>query len=161
LGLAAAAVVSACGDGPDVPVPSIETVEGYFEISARSSVSLRGNVAEIQVYQSADQLRRGGSLWARVGPYVYLFSDATQRLFDEQPGIGGLRVVTLTPGGAEIARATLPRGALNDVTWQRALNIAGRARRDGTARPSLLEELVRWGQDHTDFEYSSEYVRSR
>jgi hypothetical protein len=161
LGLAATALVPACGNPGDAPVPSVETVEAYFTIPARSSVSIRGNVAEIQVYQPADDLRRGGSLWAKVGPYIYLFSDGTRRLFEEQPGIGGLRVVTLTTGGDEIARATLPSAALNDVTWRRALNISGRARRDGTDQPVVLEELVRWGEDHTDFEYSPEYTRSR
>lgn len=155
-----AIVVLSCGDEADIPVPSAETVESYFEIPATSSVEILGNVAEMEVYQSAENLRRGGSLWAKVGPYVYLFSDATRQMFTEQPGIGGLRVITRAPGGAEVARATLARTALNEITWPRALNISGRARRDGTTRPVVLEELVNWGEDHTEFEYSSDYIRS-
>ena len=159
-GVAGLLFAASCGGKADVPVPTAETVESYFQIPAASSVEILGNVAELEVDQSAEQLRRGGSLWAKVGPYVYLFSDATQRLFTEQEGLGGLRVVTRAPGGAEVARATLARARLNEITWPRALNISGRARRDGTSRPAVLEELVDWGEDHTEFEYSPDYVPS-
>ena len=55
----------------------------------------------------------------------------------------------------------LLRDELNDLTWRRALNIAGVARRDGTEQPSKLEDLARWGEDHTEYEYNPRYVRRR
>jgi hypothetical protein len=67
-------------------------------------------------------------------------------------------VVTQVAGGPEVARALLTRAELTGVLWRRSLNIAGKARRDGTDRPSLLEDLVSWGEDHTDFEYSPRYT---
>jgi len=33
------------------------------------------------------------------------------------------------------------------------------ARVGGTRRPVLLEALVEWGEDHTDFEYNTEFMR--
>ena len=39
------------------------------------------------------------------------------------------------------------------------MNIAGHARRDGTDRVTLLEDLVRWGEHHTTFEYNERYTR--
>jgi hypothetical protein len=56
-----------------------------------------------------------------------------------------------------VARATLERDALNSITWRRALNISGLARRDGSERPTRLEDLVRWGQEHTTYEYADEW----
>lgn len=144
---------SAC-DEADLSVPSAEEVESYYSIPVGFSVTVRGNVAELEVEQPSDQLARGGRLWARVGPYVYLFSEATRTLFEEHRGLAAVRVVTRASGGEEVARATLARDALNPLTWRRALNIAGRARRDGTQRPTLLEDLVEWGEDHTTFEYA-------
>ena len=122
---------------------------------------MRGIVAEVTVIQSAAQLRRGGSLWARVGPYIYLFSDATRALMTDYPGLAAVRVITTTGGGTEVARATLLAGRLNALTWRRALNVAGLARRDGTERLTLLEDLVQWGEDHTEFEYNERYTGRR
>jgi hypothetical protein len=48
---------------------------------------------------------------------------------------------------------------LSDVLWRRGKNIAGQARRDGTDRVRLLEELVAWGEAHTEFEYNERYTR--
>jgi hypothetical protein len=72
-----------------------------------------------------------------------------------------VRVITTAPGGTEVARSLLLRDELNDLTWRRALNIAGVARRDGTEQPSKLEDLARWGEDHTEYEYNPRYVRRR
>ena len=55
--------------------------------------------------------------------------------------------------------ALLLRGELSDLLWRRSMNIAGRARRDGTNRMTLLEDLVRWGEDHTTYEYNERYIR--
>jgi hypothetical protein len=119
-----------------------------------------GNVAEITIAQSPQQLRRGGRIWAQVGPYIYLFSEPTVSLFRDYGGLAGVRVVTVV-GNTEVARALLPRTALNDLTWRRALNVAGRARLEGTERVSLLEDLTRFGEDHTEFEYNPRYTRQR
>ena len=67
-------------------------------------------------------------------------------------------MITTAPGGTEVARATLLRSSLNDLTWRRALNIAGLARRDGTEQLTLLEDLIGWGEDRTEFEYNPRYT---
>ena len=74
---------------------------------------MNGNVAEITLVQPARHLQRGGSLWAKVGPYVLLFSEETENLFQDYPGLAGVRAITMTPGGTEVARALLPRESLN------------------------------------------------
>lgn len=141
----------------DLSVPSESQVEEAYVYPSGLSVEMDGNVAEITVVQPEQQLKRGGSLWAKVGPYVLLFSEETQDLFQTYPGLAGIRAVTVTPDGLEVARALLHRSGLNDLTWRRALHIAGLARRDGTERPSLLQELVRWGEDHTEFSYAPRF----
>ncbi len=150
-----------CRPPVDQTLPTPEDVSSRYSYQGDLEVELQGNVAEITVSQPANQLRRGGSLWAKVGPYVILFSEETRGLLEEYPGLAGVRVVTRVAGGPEIARATLARNELGDVLWLRALNIAGHARREGTERPVLLESLVRWGEDHTDFEYNPRYARPR
>ncbi|MEE8415416.1 MAG: hypothetical protein V3S05_04015 [Desulfobacterales bacterium] len=84
----------------------------------------------------------------------------TDKLFmREYPGVSGVRVITVTGSrNAEVARAFLHRDSLNELTWRRARTIAGKARTEGTQRPVLLEDLVEWGQDHTEFGYSEEFV---
>ena len=149
---------AACASEP-VIVPTAEEVAAYYESTSRLSVEMSGNVAELTVVQDAQQLRRGGSLWARVGPYIYLFSPPTQSVFADFDGLAAVRVITTAPGGTEVARATLLRASLNDLTWRRALNVAGLARRDGTEQLTLLEDLIRWGEDHTEFEYNPRYTR--
>jgi hypothetical protein len=158
--LAAALLASACGDG-GLLVPDAEEVESYYTIPALLGVEMNGNVAELEVRQSADQLRRGGRLWAMVGPYVYLFSEPTRDLFTDYDGLAAVRVTTRSPSGQRVARATLVRGELNGLTWQRALNIAGHARKSGTTRLTRLEDLVRWGEEHTEYEYNPDYASRR
>lgn len=152
-------VVGGCEE-QDLTVPSASAVEEAFQYEGNLSVTMNGNVAEVAVVQPERQISRGGTLWAKVGPYIILFSEETELLFQNYSGLAGVRVKTILPSGQEIAQALLPRDTLNGLTWQRALNIAGKARRDGTRRPTLLEELVRWGEDHTQYEYNSRYTRS-
>lgn len=161
--LALAGLVIAVGacEEPDLSLPSPEQVESYYVTGRVLSAELNGNVAEVIVTQPGHQLRRGGRLWAKVGPYVFLFSDATRSLFEDYPGLAGVRVITREPGGSEVARALLHRDELNGVTWRRALNISGKARLRGGTQMTLLEDLVRWGEDHTEFEYSPTYVSRR
>ena len=144
----------------DLTIPTATEVQEAFTYEGALSVAMSGNVAEVTVSQPDQHLRRGGSLWAKVGPYVILFSEESEYLFQAYSGLAAIRVVTTTSGGTEVARALLPRDALNELTWRRALNIAGRARRDGTRRPTLLEDLVRWGEDHTEHAYNPRFMNS-
>ncbi len=147
------------GGTGDLALPDADQVEAAYTSEWALDTDMNGNVAEVTVYQPADQLRRGGTLWAKVGPYIFLFSDPTRQLFTDFGGLAAVRVIIREPSGTEVARATLERQELNAITWKRALNIAGRARRDGSERPSLLEDLVEWGEDHTDFEYNERFFR--
>lgn len=161
-GLLLAALGAGCGElGRDAPgaLPSLEEVRSTYEAySSLRDVEVSGNVVQLSFDQDAQQLRRGGSLWARVGPYIYLFSPATRELFEGFPGVAAARVVTSDPRGREVARATLRRDALTDILWRRSLNLMGRAVQEGGQRPSRLEELVDWGERHTEYVYSEEYV---
>ena len=143
----------------DLTLPSDSEVSAIFAASSSVTASMNGNVVEVIVEHPLFQIRRGGNLWAKVGPYIYLFTRETESIFQQYPGVAGVRVVTRTSRRqSEVARAMLYRGRLNTITWQRAQNIAGRARRDGSGRPVFLEELVRWGEDHTEYGYSEEFV---
>jgi hypothetical protein len=146
---------------PDLTVPTAEQVASYYTYEGQLTTEMSGNVVEITIRQPGNQLRRGGTIWAKVGPYIFLFSSPTQQLLQDFGGLAGVRVITTAPGGTEVARSFLLRDELNDLTWRRALNIAGVARRDGTEQPSKLEDLVRWGEDHTEYEYNPRYVRRR
>lgn len=143
----------------DRSLPDIEVVEeAYGGLNAEYRYS--GNVLEVVVQQPADHLRRGGSLWARVGPYIYLFTPATRQVLDRYSGIAGVRAVTMT-GDTEVARALLQRDRLNELTWPRAHAVLGRALESGTERPSLMDRLVQFGEEHTTYRYNPEYVTPR
>ena len=149
---------SACEEA-NLKLPSESEAGAHYANSSDLTVRVSGNVVEVTVDQPLRQVRRGGSLWAKVGPYIYLFTDETQSLLREYPGVSGVRVITRTGrSNAEVARAFLHRDTLNELTWRRARNIAGKARTEGTRRPVLLEDLVEWGQDHTEFGYNKDFV---
>lgn len=158
LPLAVLVTFGACRPEQDLSLPEPEQVVAYYDYEGSVEAEIVGNVAVVTFEQSADLLRRGGTLWAKVGPYIFLFSEETRRLFEDYGGLGGVRVVTRV-GSAEVANALLPREELSDVLWRRSLNIAGLARRDGTTRMTLLEDLVRWGEDHTEFTYNPRFTR--
>jgi len=149
--------LAGCEGPSELTLPDAEEVESYYESQEGLDAELVGNVAVITVAQSARQLRRGGTLWAKVGPYVYLFTEETFQLLEDFPGLAAVRVVTRV-GGTEVANALLARDELTGVLWRRSLNIAGQARRDGTDRVTLLEDLVEWGEAHTDFTYNTRYT---
>lgn len=155
--VAVLAATAGCQRG-ELKLPTAEEVEARYLYEGRFEARLRGNVVELRAGQPADHLRRGGALWAKVGPYILLFSEETRRLFQDYPGVAAVRAVTLAPGGSEIARATLLRDELNEMTWWEALALAGHARVEGTQRPTRLEALVRWGEDHTSFRYNRRWV---
>jgi hypothetical protein len=162
LGLGLVALSAGACEEPDLTVPTEAQAQAYFAETPGITVEISGNVVIVKVDQPFQQLRRGGALWARVGPYIYLFTTMTEQLFSDFGGLAGVRVTTRTGSRQErVATALLARNGLNDLTWRRARNIAGRARLDGTDRPSLLEDLVVWGEDHTEFEYSPRWVPPR
>lgn len=164
LGVAAVVLLAGCERARELVakreliLPSAETVESYYDYGGGLEAEIVGNVAIVRVTQSAQQLRRGGTLWAKVGPYIFLFTDETQRLFADHSGLAAVRMITLV-GEAEVANALLARDELSDVLWRRSLNIAGLARRDGTGQVTLLEDLVRWGETHTEYTYNERYTQ--
>lgn len=142
----------------DLNMPTAEQVDSAYVVAGDLEAEIIGNVAEVRIGQGADQLRRGGSLWARVGPYIFLFSQETRDLFEAFNGLAAVRVVTTDSRGEEVARAQLLRDELNGITWGHALTASGRARRDGSTRPSRIEALVQFGEEHTEFQYSEAYA---
>ncbi len=152
------ALLGAC-EQSELIVPTTSQVSERFSATESVTVVMSGNVAEITVLQPYSQVRRGGNLWAKVGPHIYLFSDEAYSLLTDFSGLAGVRVITTTRTQGEIARAFIRRDALTDVLWRRAKNIAGRARVDGTKKPSLLEDLVEWGEDRTEFSYNPRFTR--
>ena len=151
--------LAACQGEPDLTLPSPEELEGVYGPAV--DVELKGNVVDVHVIQPADQLRRGGAVWAKVGPYIYLFTPQTQQLFDSYPGLGGVQVTTMDGRERLIARAMLESRTLNGVTWRKAIGLAGRARLEGTQRPSYILDLIQYGEDLVEHEYSSRYVKDQ
>jgi hypothetical protein len=145
------------GDAASPPAAA-DVAPYYADHGEVLGVELRGNVVEVQVRQPYSQIQRGGSLWARVGPYVYLFTPATQQVFQDFPGVAAVRVVTLLPDGEEVARAMLRRDALGEVRWRRSLNLLGYALQEGRESPRRLEQLTEWGETHTEYRYNPRYV---
>ena len=150
-----------CGEPVDLVLPSSAEIEANYLYEGRLGAEVKGNGAVVTVGQSARQLRRGGTLWAKVGPYIFLFSEETQQLLNDYPSLAAVRVITVV-GESEVANVLLGRDALSDIQWRRALNIAGRARVNGTQRVTLLQDLVRWGEDHAEeYNYNPRYARSK
>lgn len=163
--LAAAVAVAGCDrilpGREDLTLPDIATAEAFYaRHNFDAEYRYSGNVFEIVVQQPGDQLRRGGALWARVGPYIYLFAPATRELLEQHPGIAGVRAITMA-GDTEVARALLVRDALNEVSWSRAAIAHGRALEQGTERPVTMDALARFGEEHTTHEYNPAYVPPR
>lgn len=143
---------------PDTTLPAIADVRGIFHANGLDAdTRLAGNVVEIRVEQPAEQLRRGGSLWARVGPWIYVFNPGTREVFERYPGVAAVRVITRS-NGREVARAVLRNGVLSSVLWRRSLNIMGRAVQEGTESPIRLSELAEWGERYGEYTYNPEFV---
>lgn len=145
----------ACG-GRSLPAEG--ELEGLYGPSAR--VTLNGNVVDVRAEQPLSHVVRGGELWARVGPYIYLFSPQTREAFERWDGVAAVRVRTFARGrNTRIAEAMLLRDTLTSVTWREAHRRVARARLEGTDNPAYLEELVRFGQGYATYEYNPAYVR--
>lgn len=151
------AASTACGDGRDLVLPAQEELEGLYGGSVE--VGLNGNVVDVRARQPMSHLQRGGDLWAKVGPYIYLFSPQTQELFAAYAGVAAVRVRTVGPGSAWIAEAMLRRDTLTSLTWREARRRVARARTEGTENPGHLEDLVRFGEDYTSYEYNPRWVK--
>jgi len=157
--LAGSVIVACEGGGAPAATPTASEIQPYYEYEGELSVEMSGNVARVAVVIGRDEYRMGGRVWAMASPYIFLFSAATQRVFQDFPGLGGVRVIVQYPDGSILAQALLGRGELSDVTWQRALNIAGNARTQGTESPGFMRDLVRYGEEHTEFEYNPQYIQ--
>lgn len=146
--------------GQEEPVvPEAHAVAVHYANYPRViDVRVSGNVVEVIAEQPFQQLERGGSLWARVGPFVYLMTPSTRAVFQEFPAVAAVRVVTVLPDGDEVARAMLRRDAMTETRWRRTLNILGHALQEGRENPRKLEELTEWGEERTEFSYNPDYV---
>ncbi len=142
------------------PVPPASEIATYYVWEGGVTAEISGNVAQVSVTIDPEQYRRGGDLWAKAFPYLFIFSPATRDALSDHPGLGGVRVTARHPNGDAIATAMLSRGTLTPGNWNRALSIARDARQEGTERPGRVQDLVRWGEDHTDFEYNPDYIRN-
>jgi hypothetical protein len=112
-----------------------------------------GNVLEIRGTMDADHLRRGGRIWARSGPFFYLFNVHVQALLRDYPDLAAVRVQTFTPEGEPVAEAMITRDALNEYRWREALARASQAQQEGTTNPRVVERLIQFGEDHSRFRY--------
>lgn len=147
-------VACAAGEGPLV-LPDEATIEAAFGEGVEAEVS--GNLVRLTV-QMPEGFERGGSLWAKSGPYFYLFTTATRDLFAGYEDIAALEVSAVTEEGVEVARARLLRTDLNAITWRRALAYASQAQTEGTESPGHVDRLVRWGEDIAEHEYNPDFV---
>lgn len=154
--LALVLLVIGCERERELRLPDPADVAARYGSAVEAA--LRGNLLEVRVEMSESLLRSGGVIWARSGPYFYLFSPPTQELFTEYPDLAAVRVVVVTEQGEEVARAQLARDALNEPRWRRALWLSARAQQAGTERPRTLEELTYFGEEHTEFRYDPEYA---
>jgi hypothetical protein len=132
-------------------LPDPETAAAWYGDGAEARID--GNVLEIRGTMDADHLRRGGRIWARSGPYFYLFNVHVQALLEEYPDLAAVRARTFTVEGAEVAQAMLLRDELSPARWREALARASLAQREGTRNPRAVERLIQFGEDHTTYRY--------
>ena len=135
-------------------LPTADELSGLY--GGDAELLMNGNVVDVQVSQDPAQIRHGGTLWAKVGPYIFLFSPQTQEVFQRFPAVAAVRVRTFADR-VQLAEAMLRRDELNSVTWREANQRVAKARLEGTRSPGHLEVLVRYGEDHTEFEYAPRF----
>lgn len=132
-------------------LPEADSVAAWFGEGTQARLS--GNVLEVRGEIDPDFLRRGGRIWERSGPYFYLFNVHVRDLLEKYPDLAAVRAVTLAPDGRELARAELHRAELSVFEWKEALARASLAQREGTENPRRIEQLISYGEDHTEFRY--------
>ncbi len=148
-------VAAACAER-ELTLPAESELSDLYGPAAE--VRLDGNVVAVRVEQDATHLQRGGAIWARAGPYIFLFSPQTRDIFREYDGVAAVRVRTERgPRGDFIAEATLRRDTMTTVAWGQARQKVTRARQEGTERPWYLEDLIRFGEDWASYEYATPY----
>jgi hypothetical protein len=152
LGGSVAAAGCSGAEAREARLPQAASVAAWFGEGTQARIS--GNVLEVRGEIDPDFLRRGGRIWERSGPYFYLFNVRVRDLLEEYPDLAAVRAVTLAPDGRELARAELHREELSVYEWKEALARASLAQRQGTKSPRRIEELIRYGEDHTKFRYS-------
>jgi hypothetical protein len=133
-------------------LPDPGAVQSWF--GEGTEAEFEGNVLSITGAIEADYLRRGGRLWARSGPYFYLFNVHVQKLLLDYPDIAAVRATAVTESGEVLSVATLQRTRLNEARWREALARASLAQTEGTENPRLVERLIQFGEDFTDFRYT-------
>ena len=151
--------LAACRDNGEAQLPTNAEVRNLYGPTA--DVLVKGNVVDVQVVQENSQLQRGGEVWAKVGPYIYLFSPPSQKLFELFPELAAVRVRTVDESGVWVADALLRRGTLNSITWKQAMLKSAKARSEGTKRPSYIIDLIRYGEEQAEFKYNPRYVRGQ
>lgn len=142
------------GAAPDPVLPQPDSIEAWFGEAAE--VRLNGNVLEIHGTVDPEYLRRGGSLWRQSSPYFYLFNVQIRDVLREYPDLAAVRAVTYGGSGEEIARATLHTRTLNEYEWREAVALTSLAQREGTASPRHVAALAKFGEEHTEYEYSGD-----
>lgn len=160
MGLATVVAAGACQEPADLSLPTDATAASYYTSPSIRGVEMNGNVAVVTVVQRTNDLQRGGPLWAKMGPYIHIFSPATEELLRDHPGLAGVRVRTVTTSDTEVASVLLERSTLNDITWKTARNHVAHALTDeGAEQVRSIERLVQYGERRTSHEYNSDLVR--
>jgi hypothetical protein len=154
-------LTAACDRTPAAQrVPTAAEIAPHFQYGGDLTIDMRGNVAQVMAVIDREQYRTGGEVWVKASPYIFLFSPGTRDAFTEFDGLGGVRAIIRDEDGSLVAEALLERSMLNEVGWEEALFVAGRARAEGTRSPGYMRDLVSWGEDHTTFRYNPDYVTS-
>lgn len=152
-------VAAGCAGEADPPeMPTLDAVQSAYGEATQPEIS--GNLVRLTVPMPSG-FERGGTLWARSGPYFYLFTTATRDLFANHPDVAAVEVVAVTAEGEEVARARLLSTTLNSITWQHAIAYASQAQTEGTQRPTFVERLVRYGEERTEHTYDPDFVPPR
>ena len=82
-------VLGGCQEPVDLALPTATQAKKYYTYDGALSAEVVGNVVTVSVAQDPQLIRRGGALWAKVGPYIFVFSDARRRASSERSARAG------------------------------------------------------------------------